>query len=225
LNDIISRTIITVVIIPALIFSFLIIKITKKEQYFLFLAFIFLFIAFFLDFLAFLIWLIYGIFGETPDISPADYFWTASYFFFIYFLIMIIFLFRRLFVLNKNLIISFFLLYSFVYSFMIFLLKDVIFTPELVFFDYIYVIMDGIILALIIPLIIIFLKGLISKIYSYFFFGILLYSIGDILYNITFSFGIYYGGSFVDVFYSLGYLILSLTLIYFIQKCLRKLDF
>jgi len=108
---------------------------------------------------------------------------------------------------------------------MIFLLKDVIFSPELVFFDYIYVIMDGIILALIIPLIIIFLKGLISKIYSYFFFGILLYSIGDILYNITFSFGIYYGGSFVDVFYSLGYLILSLTLIYFIQKCLRKLDF
>jgi hypothetical protein len=76
----------TVVIIPALIFSFLIIKITKKEQYFLFLAFIFFFLAFFLDFLAFLIWLIYGIFGETPEISPADYFWTASYFFFIYFL-------------------------------------------------------------------------------------------------------------------------------------------
>jgi hypothetical protein len=123
----------TVVIIPTL-FSFLIIKITKKEQYFLFLAFIFFFTAFFLNFLAFLIWLIYGIYGETPDISPGDYFWTASYFFFIYFLITIIFLFRRLFVLNKNLIIFSFLLFSFVYSFMIFLLKDVIFSPELSLF-------------------------------------------------------------------------------------------
>jgi hypothetical protein len=69
--------------------------------------------------------------------------------------------------------------------------------------------MDGIILALTIPFLIISVKGLISKIYSYLFFGILLWSIGDIFYNITFSFGIYYGGSFVDAFYSLGYLSIS----------------
>jgi hypothetical protein len=209
LNDILSRTMMTVVIIPTLIFSYLVIKPVKNIHILLSFAFIFFFIAFFLDFLAFLIWLIYGIFGETPDISPADYFWTTSYFFLIYFLGIESFLFRQLFISNRKVIIFSLLLFSFIYSLMIFLLKDTIFSPELSFFDYIYVIMDGIILALTIPFLIFSVKELISKIYSYLFFGILLWSMGDIFYNITFSFGIYYGGNFVDAFYSLGYLSIS----------------
>jgi hypothetical protein len=152
------------------------------------------------------------IYNEYPfENFPYNIFWFSALIFALFLSILFLYHFKNIIlkskVKNYSIIIS--LIFFLIYIFLIYSLKEILFTESLIAF-LIYYGIGGITLSFAIFYLIFFLKGEFSKSWAFIFLAIISAIFGRISFEAQFLIGSYYPGSYTSMLFALSYLSLSI---------------
>jgi len=152
------------------------------------------------------------IYNEYPfENPPYNIFWFSALILALFLSILFLYYFKNIILKSKvkNYAIIISLIFFLIYIFLIYSLKEILFTESLIAF-LIYYGIGGITLSFAIFYLTFFLKGEFSKSWAFIFLAIILAIFGRISFEAQFSIGSYYPGSYTSLFFALSYLSLSI---------------